>query len=341
MMKVALVGAGTMGTMHAGCYAEIEGAELAAVMDIRAEAADTLAASHGAQSFTNFDEMLHAVRPDIVDVCCPTPWHKEYVAAAAGTAKELGIRGISTEKPMARTHADCVAMTAACRAARVPLFVAHVVRFFPEFVSARNMVQRGSVGVPASVRTRRGGPMPSAWRQWYSDFELSGGCVLDLIIHDFDWLRWTFGEVERVYARGLGSSRLPDQDYALVTLRFQSGVIGHVEGTWADPGGFKVTIEIAGDDGLLEYNCNQPTGTPFRAALRDAAAAGGGVAIPESPTGANPYTLELAHFLDSVERGVPASIQPEDGAAAVAIALAALESIATGQAVAPAQTPAA
>ncbi|MDE2125862.1 MAG: Gfo/Idh/MocA family oxidoreductase [Armatimonadetes bacterium] len=339
MTKVALVGAGTMGTMHAGRYSEIDGAELVAVMDIRAEAGEALAAAHAAKSFTNFEEMLRSVRPDIVDVCCPTPWHRDYVVTAANLSKELGIRGISTEKPMARTHGDCLEMSAACRSAGVPLFVAHVVRFFPEFVTARRMVQSGSVGVPASVRTRRGGPMPSAWRQWYSDFDLSGGCVLDLIIHDFDWLRWTFGEVERVYACGLGASRLPNQDYALVTIRFQSGVIGHVEGTWADPGGFKVTIEIAGDDGLLEYNCNQPTGAPFRMALRDATGSSGGVAVPESPTGANPYTLELAHFLDSVERGVPASIQPEDGAAAVAIALAALESIATGRAVSPAETP--
>jgi predicted dehydrogenase len=173
--------------------------------------------------------------------------------------------------------------------------------------------------------------MPRAWEDWYADFGRSGGTILDLIIHDFDWLRWTFGEVERVYARGLGDSHLPAFDYSLVTLRFKSGVIGHVEGTWADPGGFKVTIEIAGDGGLLEYNANQPTGAPFKAALAVEDRGRAGVALPESPTGNNPYQLELAHFLDCLERGQTPCILPQDGREAVRIALAAIESIETGK----------
>lgn len=222
-------------------------------------------------------------------------------------------------------------MIAAAELAQVPLFVAHVVRFFPEFALARQQVLSGAVGSPAAVRTRRGGPMPRAWNDWYSDFEKSGGCILDLIIHDFDWLRWTFGDVERVYARGLTDSHLPTFDYALVTLRFRSGAIGHVEGTWAAPDGFKVTLEISGDTGLLEYNFNQPTGVPFKAALSGGDGPRAGVALPESPTGNNPYQLELAHFLDCLEKGVTPDITPQDGRAAVQIALAALESIETGK----------
>ena len=124
---------------------------------------------------------------------------------------------------------------------------------------------------------------------------------------------------------------MPAFDYALVTLRFRNGIIGHVEGTWADPGGFKVMVEIAGDGGLLEYNCNQPTGVPFKAALTGGDGPRAGVAVPESPTGNNPYQLELAHFIDCLERGATPSILPQDGKEAVRIALAALESIETGQ----------
>jgi predicted dehydrogenase len=320
-----------MAGMHASCYAQIPNAQLAGVMDIRAEAAQALADKHGAQSFTDFDTMLETLHPDVVDVCCPTPWHADYVCSAAHRASELGIQGISTEKPMGRTLADCDRMISACELAGIPLFVAHVVRFFPEFALAKREVEAGNVGRPASVRTRRGGPMPHAWDDWYADFARSGGAVLDLIIHDFDWLRWTFGEVERVYARGLAHTQLPAFDYALVTLRFKNGIIGHVEGTWADPGGFKVSIEIAGDGGLLEYNCNQPTGAPFRSALTGGDGVRAGVVVPESPTGNNPYQLELAHFIDCLERGATPSILPQDGKEAVRIALAALESIETGQ----------
>lgn len=331
MFRIALVGAGGMAGMHAGCYANIPNAELVGVMDIRAEAAGALAGKHGAKPFTDFDAMLDETQPDVVDVCCPTPWHVDYVCRAAARAGELRLQGISTEKPMARTLADCEKMIAACELADIPLFVAQVVRFFPEFALAKRQVESGAVGKPAAIRTRRGGPMPRAWNDWYGKFDLSGGCILDLIIHDFDWLRWTFGEVERVYAKGLTTSQLPGFDYALVTLRFVSGAICHVEGTWADPGGFKVTVEIAGDEGLLEYNCNQPTGVPFKMAVDGGDGPRAGVAVPESPSGVNPYQLELAHFLDCLEAGVTPSITPKDGLEAVRIALAAIESIQTGQ----------
>src|SRR5579871_1053943 len=106
MFRVALVGAGGMAGMHAGCYRAISNAELVGVMDIRAEAASALAEKHGAKAYTDFTRMLEDLHPDVVDVCCPTPWHGDYVCEAAHRAAELGIRGISTEKPMGRSLAD-------------------------------------------------------------------------------------------------------------------------------------------------------------------------------------------------------------------------------------------
>lgn len=331
MLRVALVGAGGMARTHAGCYTAIPNAEMVGVMDIRLEAAQELAEAHSAAAFTDFEAMLTTTRPDIVDVCCPTPFHVEYVCRAAERAAELGIRGISTEKPMGRSAADCDRMISAAEKAGIPLFVAQVVRFFPEFALMKRQVDAGAVGQVAAVRTRRGGRMPRAWDDWYADFARSGGVILDLLVHDFDWLSWVFGEVERVYARGLGATRLPAFDYALVTLRFKSGAVAHVEGTWNDPAGFKVAIEIAGDAGLLEYNFNQPTNAPFRSALRVFSMSGGGVDVPESPVEVNPYQAELQHFCDCVEQGTMPSITPQDGRAAVQIALAAIESVRTGK----------
>jgi UDP-N-acetylglucosamine 3-dehydrogenase len=331
MFRVAMVGAGGMATMHTRCYSQLPDAGVVSVMDIRGEAAKKLADSVGAAAYDDFDNMLAETRPDIVDVCVPTPWHADYVCRAA----ETGLHGIVVEKPMGRTVADCERMIAACESAGVPLFVAHVLRFFPEFAAAKAQVDAGAVGEMAAVRTRRGGPFPRAWENWYGKLDWSGGLVLDLIIHDFDWLRWTFGEVERVYAKGLagkaGAGAEVEQDYALVTLRFKSGAVGHVEGTWADPGGFKVSFEIAGDQGLLEYNFNQPASPPFVAALAASDGERVGVPVPESPTAANPYQLELEHFLYCLKRGVPAGVTPRDGLEAARIALAALESIRTGK----------
>ena len=333
MMRVALVGAGSMAGVHANAYSKIEGMELAGVYDIRPEVADTLAKKYNAQAFADFEIMLTEIRPDIVDVCCPTPWHRELVCRAAEKSAEFGINGIIVEKPMGRTLEDCDAMTAACELASVPLFVAHVLRFFPEFVQAHNALVKNAVGKPAAIRTRRGGGMPRAWNDWYANFEWSGGCILDLIIHDFDWLRWTFGEVDRVYAKNLGAKNLPASDYALVTLHFRSGAIAHVEGTWSDPAGFKVAFEIAGDAGLLEYNFNQLSTPPFRQALLQSDQEKPKVVLPESPTLTDPYFLELAHFVACLETGTAPLISPQDGRAAVQIALAAIESAETGKAI--------
>lgn len=318
-----------MARMHANCYARIKSATLVGVLDTRLEAAQDLAGAHGAQPYTEFETMLDEVRPDIVDVCCPTPFHVDYVCRAAERAAELGILGIITEKPMARTVADCERMIETCERYGVPLYVGHVLRFFPEFALTRRKIVEGAVGQPAAIRTRRGGPMPRGWNDWYGDFAMSGGCILDLIIHDFDWLRWTLGEVERVYARGTGSGRLPAFDYALVTLRFRSGAICHVEGTWADPGGFKVTFEVAGDEGLLEYNFNQPAPTPFRVAVVGEDGPKASVPVPESPTAISPYQLELAHFIDCIVNKALPIVTAKDGLEAVRIAEAALLSIRT------------
>jgi len=331
MLKVAMIGAGGMGATHAGCYARMPDVQVAAVFDQNAEAASRLAAQHGARPFENVDEMLAQVHPDIVDVCVPTPWHAEYVCKAAG----LKPKGIVVEKPMGRTLDECERMITECKKNGVPLYPAHVLRFFPEFALARARVLDGAVGEVACVRTRRGGPFPRAWNNWYGKQDLSGGVILDLIIHDFDWLRWTFGEVQRVFAYGLGAAAGPTaeviKDYALVTLRFVSGVIGHVEGTWADPGGFKVSFEIAGQEGLLEYNFNQPTSPAYVAGLERAEGTGPGVAVPENPMAESPYYLELYHFVQCLIRGEQPAITPEDGREAVRIALAAIESAMTGQ----------
>lgn len=337
MFRVAVIGAGGMAGMHAHCFAAMPDARVVGVMDIRPEAAAAVAAGVGAEAFTDAETMLKATRPDVIDIAPPTPFHADYVALAASFAP----RGIIVEKPMARTSAQCRAMIEACDAAGVPLFVAQVLRFFPEFSTARSQVLSGAVGDVVTVRTRRGGGFPRAWENWYGKPALSGGVIMDLAIHDLDWLRWTFGDVVRVYAESLtGSASGPDEvciDYGLITLRFSSGVIGHVEATWADPGGFRACFEICGTEGMLELDFNQPVGVAFRAAVATPAGAGPAVAIPESPLATNPYQAELSHFLACIDGDVEPIVTARDGLEAVRIAEAALHSAATGLPVSLAQ----
>ncbi len=192
--------------------------------------------------------MEEAEHIDIVDVCVPTFLHKSYVMKAADAGKH-----VICEKPLARSLEDAREMLDYCREKDVRLFVGHVLRFFPEYREAKALVDQGAIGDVAVVRTTRGGGFPMAWNNWYADFQNSGGLVLDMIIHDFDFLRWCFGEVERVYAKSLFGRGHYGMDYALVTLRFASGVIAHVEGTWAHES-FSMKFELAGKSGIIDYD---------------------------------------------------------------------------------------
>jgi predicted dehydrogenase len=151
------------------------------------------------------------------------------------------------------------------------------------------------------------------------------------MVHDYDYARWLAGDVERVFCqRHLG----PGADYALVTLRFRSGAIAHVEGSWAYPSGFRTAYDIAGDAGLLTFNSERAV--PLQLRLKEQQAGAGGVVVPSSPLFPedSPYARELQHFYQCLETGEEFLVTPLDAMAAVQIANAARESAITGTPVA-------
>lgn len=321
-MRVGIVGAGTMGTVHAGSHQEA-GHQVAAIYDLRPVAAAANAARVGAAVAPTFDALLSDPTIELIDICVPTPYHREYVEKAARAGKH-----VLCEKPLAPTLADARAMIEVCRETGVHFYVAHVLRFFPEYERARNLVLEGKVGEPGVIRTTRGGIFPTGWDDWYADYNRSGTLTLDMIIHDFDWLRWTFGEVERVYAKSLSTRTTERLDYALVTLRFASGAIAHVEGTWSHSG-FRYGYEVTGSKGLLEFDSAKIQ--PVVVQRRAAEAGVTGVAVPESPLRESPYTTEIRHFGRCIKHGETPIVTAYDAYKAVEISLAALESARTGR----------
>ena len=330
--RVALIGAGTMGGEHGRQWKAVPDVKVVGVLAESREEAAKVAEAAACPAFgrDEFDALLRQTSPDIVDVCVPTPLHREYVERAAAAGKAVFV-----EKPLARTLADCDAIVAAVERANVPLMAGHVLRFFPEYAAAKRIVDTGGVGKPAAIRTARLAGMPGGGKTWYGDSAQSGGVVLDMIVHDFDWLRWTFGPVTRVFAQGLYGKpeHAGKRDYALVTLRHQSGAVSHVSGSWAHPGGFRTTLEVAGDAGLIEHDSARSA--PLTFSPLAAVGGGGGIAVPESPLAwdENPYFLELSAFIQALDGGVPAPVTVYDAREAARIALAALESIETGKAV--------
>jgi UDP-N-acetylglucosamine 3-dehydrogenase len=327
MKKVLVLGAGTMGTVHASAYAKMKGVKLAGIVDIRKDAADQLAGKTNSIAFYSFESALSHLKNniDVIDVCLPTYLHKEFVLQAAGIVKN-----VICEKPLARNPEEAKEMIDYCAEKEVNLFVGHVVRFFPEYKRVKQMVEAKKAGTPAVVRTTRGGAYPVAWENWYGDFDKSGGLILDLLIHDFDFLRATFGEVERVFAKSLSRTDAEQLkiDYALITLRFKSGVIAHLEGTWAHEG-FSSGIEISGDKGIIEYNSSKIT--PLKSVLREKTDGARGVEVPESPLNHNPYFLELEHFIKCIDTGEQPAVTAVDGLKAIEIAAAAQRSSELGR----------
>ncbi|MET3287839.1 gfo/Idh/MocA family oxidoreductase [Brevibacillus fluminis] len=324
MHHVLLLGAGTMGSVHARSYAAMENVTLVGIVEVRKEKAEELGL--GVPVFGSYEEAMASLpRVDIVDVCLPTYMHKTYVKKAANDGKH-----VICEKPLARHLADAREMIDYCKEKNVKLFVGHVLRFFPEYEKSRALVHKGEIGDVAVARTFRGGIFPTAWNDWYADHQNSGGLVLDMIIHDFDFLRWSFGDVERVYAKSLLGRGFARMDYALVTLRFKSGMIAHVEGSWAHEG-FAMKMELAGKSGIINYDSSQEK--PLIAVSRAKQQGVGGVAVPESPLNENPYFRELKHFIHCIETGGDSLVTAEDAYKAMEIALAAIKSIETGEVV--------
>ena len=329
MRRVGIVGAGLIGSWHAARWQQLP-VRLVGFYDHIPENAERAAQSFGGTAFGTLAALLEAV--DVVGICTPTFAHKEGVLAAAATKT---LEAIICEKPVARHLHDAEAMIEACEAAGIPLFVAQVVRFFPQYARAKALQEAGELGRPGVLRTVRAGSFPRPDPDtWYSSFDKGGGVVMDLSIHDLDFARWIFGEVERVFARGLTFAGESRRDHTLITLRFKNGALGHIEGSWASPPGqFRTALEVAGEGTLLEWDSTDPS--PF--VMHVDATKVGDEKIPgsDSPLAEadDPYYLELKHVLDCLDEGKPFLVSPHDGLMALKLSLAAIASIKTGKSV--------
>jgi predicted dehydrogenase len=315
-----------MGTTHALGWAATPATIAGIAAETVAEAAP-LCAQVGCPVYPDLQAMLPEV--DVVDICTPTHLHDEMVLQAAAAGK-----GIVCEKPLALTVERARRMLAACRQAGIRLLVGHVVRFFPEYAQAKAAVERGEIGRPGVVRLHRGSYRPKKpVGNWFLDESKSGGILLDLMIHDFDYARWVAGEVTRVYARKITVAH-PDApvDYGLAILTHQNGTISHIAGAWAyPPPTFRTSLEIAGDRGLIQFDSDDTV--PIRNLIMKSHGDAPDVALPSSPLAESPYITQIKEFYQALHDDRPARVSAEDGLAAVQIARAAVASAETGEAV--------
>jgi predicted dehydrogenase len=324
-MKVGIVGAGFMGTTHAAGWAETP-AEIVGFTAETQKEAGTLAEKYNAKVYPALDELLQLV--DVIDICSPTHLHHEMALKAAAAGKH-----IICEKPLARTTAQAQEIVNACQKAGVQLLVAHVVRFFPEYALAHSAVVEGQIGKPGVIRLHRGSYRPKKPAgNWFLDEEKSGGILMDLMIHDYDYARWLAGEVDSVSARRVTEFH-PDApvDYGLVILSHRSQALSHIAGAWAyPPPAFRTHLEIAGDRGLIEFDSDN-TAPIQNLILKTGGADAPDVALPSSPVSESPYTTQIKEFYSALADGKASRVSATDGLIAVQIAEAAIQSAHSGQ----------
>lgn len=318
---VGLIGAGGIAQAHLPAWLQL-GVD---VVVQSVSGASELVARYGGRVVDSLEELLAVA--DAVDICTPTPAHRDLVLAAAVAGKN-----IVCEKPLALTVEDATAMIDACAAAGVALYPGHVVRYFPAYAAMHEAVAAGTLGALAVQRFQRIGAAPAM--AWFHDDALSGGIAMDQMIHDLDFARRNAGEVVRVYAtRVAGVSAGPGPAMpvtAQVILTHSSGSISYVNGVWGHAGvSFQTRFEVVGDRGLLQHDSNHHSPLTFNGL---ATAAGSGYR-PTVPYVEDPYLSELREFYRAFREGVEPRVSAHDGRAAVAIAVAANESIRAGSAV--------
>ena len=323
---VGLIGAGWIGAFHGETLARrLPGARLAGVADPAPGAAERLASSLGApKATTDPAELLADPAVEAVLIAAPARFHADLVVAAAAAGK-----AVFCEKPMALTLADADRAIAATLAAGVPLQVGFNRRFDTGFRAAHELAAAGRLGTPQLLRSLTRDPgIPDPGRVPPSTI------FLETLIHDFDTLRYLNPGAEAVtvyaVADALAYPQFGDQglqDTAVVLVRFDNGAMATAEASFNAVYGYDIRGEVFGSGGMATAGDIRRTTMAYHGA--EGVVADTWRRNVDLFHGA--YTAELAAFTDCVRGGTAPSPDGQDARAALAIALAAIESAADGR----------
>ena len=320
MHSIAILGAGMMGKVHASAYRAMNQTSSIWIVDPVASRARVLAESYGAV-VTSFEEVLENDGIDIVDICTPTFTHRDLAIRALEVGKH-----VFCEKPVALKLGDARAMDEAAGKSGMKFMVGHVVRFFPQYSVVKELSVARDIGEIVMARLYRGGSFPShGIDNWFADPEKSGGVFVDLSIHDFDFLRKLLGPVTTVEARSsmLSSDKKKSSfDHGMAILKFKSGALAHVEGSWAEPPGMPVGFgtfyEFIGTRGMITNSYERETTLKLQTSIE-----GEPKYAQENPAHFDPYAAELKSFLLSVDEDKEVPVNGKEAIESLRIALAA------------------
>jgi UDP-N-acetylglucosamine 3-dehydrogenase len=317
-VKLGIIGAGTVGNGHAESIAHLDDVIVRAVSDPNPNAAEELTKRWApSASILSQNELLESSDIDAVIISNPTIFHFQHAKKAIECGKHVYI-----EIPMVRHLHEGEALVELVKQSDRIVTVGHSLRFWGEYQTIKQKFDSGSVGKPVTIRMGRRTPHP---QRWYSNFDSSGSVILDAMVHEFDYIRWCFGPVNRVFCKSLlGRMNTEKLDYALALLRLESGAIAHIESSWCHYGQFCQDVEITGDQGVIQFD-NQYT-NPILISFIDTKSASRHY-FAESPVIQSGHYKLVKGFIEAIVANAPNPVTVEEGLQAVRLAHTAIESI--------------
>lgn len=325
-VRVGVVGTGRIGKLHIeNLMSRVKDAEVVAVADIKVEnSMDWIHAAGIAKVYTDYKKIIEDPSIDAVFVCSSTDTHSQiaYEAVTAG-------KHVFCEKPIDYDLNRIKMVIDAVEKADVKFQVGFNRRFDRNFKRVHEAVKSGAIGDPHIIRIASRDPSPPP----VSYVKVSGGIFLDMMIHDFDMVRYLSGdEVVEVYAIGAALidpqiGEAGDVDTALVTLKFAKGGLGVIDNSRKAVYGYDQRVEVFGSKGCI--TADNETANLTTMYLEE------GV-IREKPLHFflerynEAFIEEVSMFIDAVLHDKPVPVGAVDGLKPVLIAMAAQKSLESG-----------
>ena len=319
-LRIALLGAGRIGKVHARAIADDPDAELACVADPVPEAADALARAFGCP-VSDVDSIEIASDIDAVAICTPTDTHADLIECFARAGK-----AIFCEKPIDLSLERVRQCLTVVEKTGATLMIGFNRRFDPNFAAAKKAIDEGEVGdIEMMQVTSRDPAAPPA-----SYIASSGGIFRDMTIHDFDMARFILGEEPvSVYATASAITdpqigELGDHDSVSAILMTASGKHCTISNSRRATYGYDQRLEVLGAAGSVSVENQRPVSIEVATAT--------GYTKPPlhdffMTRYRDAYAAEIAAFVKAVNSGTPPSPNGHDGLVALAIAEAALKSV--------------
>ncbi len=252
----------------------------------------------------------------MVDICVPTPVHVELAVAALAAGKHVVV-----EKPMAINSSQAGQIVAAAESAPGFLMPAMCIRFWPQWAWLKQAVAQRRYGAVHSATFRRVAQMPPGW---FQDGEKSGGAVMDLHIHDTDFVYYLFGQPQAVFSRGY-SKTTSRVDHLITQYIYDDVPLVAAEGSWAmaDGFGFQMAYTVNFENATANYDMGR--------AERPLTVSQNGSEEVVDCGDSDGWTEELRYMVDClIHNRRPAKITPQDALASIRIAEAEARSVASG-----------